>query len=197
MTPVGRPPLARAIYSIEDLRLDVPTEVLLDTSFVVDALIDSQPSHEICANFLLQLVEAETVLYFSRLLDLELAEAAFRIALRERYSSYKTAREDGRARRRAGRLMEEARAAWGEALSAFGYLRVEIHEVADQAPALMTAHGLGSYDAVHAATADHLGLDAIVTLDSGFARLPSRFMLYTTSARLRPFRERRLHSRSS
>lgn len=188
MPPLGRPALARGVFPLDDLRLDVPREVVLDTSFVVEALIESQPAHLVCAQFLLELVFADATLYFNRLLELELAETAFKIALRERHADFKRARSDGRARRRAGRLMEEARRAWDEVLSAFPHARIEIEEVAEAVPALMTAHGLASYDAVHAATADRVGVRSIVTLDSGFALLPLRYTLFTTSGRLRRFR---------
>ena len=63
----------------------------------------------------------ETVIYFSRLLELELAEAAFKIALVEKYGdkAWKRKRSDGRVRRRAGRLSSKLMQSWGEILDTF------------------------------------------------------------------------------
>jgi predicted nucleic acid-binding protein len=52
-------------------------------------------------------------------------------------------------------------------LGNFSWGVVELHDVTDDVPALMQ-RGLGSYDAVHAATAMSLGIEHIVTTDSGF-----------------------------
>jgi hypothetical protein len=50
---------------------------------------------------------------------------------------------------------------------------------------LMRRYGLGSYDAVHAATALKEGIPDIATLDQGFAALPpSAAHIHTTSRRL-------------
>jgi len=48
----------------------------------------------------------------------------------------------------------------------------------------MAAHGLASYDAVHAATALEAGVTAIVTTDAGFASLPKRIVLYVDASRV-------------
>jgi len=41
----------------------------------------------------------------------------------------------------------------------------------------MTAYGLASYDAVHAASAIAAGAEAIATTDAGFALLPASLLL--------------------
>jgi predicted nucleic acid-binding protein len=194
MRPRGRPPATRGVHSLEDDLLIVPGEVLLDTSFVVDALIASQPLHDPCRDFLEQLAAADAIVYFNRLLEMELAETAFRLALKERFGSrnWLHARRDGRARRRAGRLMGQVRQAWDEMLDAFAYVRVELDEVSDFAPALMQGYGLSSYDAVHVATALYSDVDCIVTLDVGFASVPATLLtIHTSMGRVASCRRRR------
>ncbi len=193
MPPAGRPPLSRNIYSLESPTLLVPALALLDTSFVVEALIPSQPAHEACEAFLNRLAQQPSTICFNNLLEMELAEVVFRIALIDRFgrNGWKTARRDGRARRRARRLMEDALEAWEDVLAAFSYVRVGLEEVERAVPRLMSTFGLKSYDAVHAATAMYIDVEAIVALDSDFAALPSSIALYTTPGRMATCRERR------
>lgn len=40
----GRPPLQRNVYSFEDPDLPVPSEVVLDPSFVIEALVTTEAS---------------------------------------------------------------------------------------------------------------------------------------------------------
>src|SRR5262249_7929954 len=150
-----RPEATRGVHSIEDPILLAPADVLVDTSFVVEALIETQPLHEPCRDFLQRLLEVDAVLHFNRLLEMELVEAAFRLALKERFGrkKWEEARLDGRARIRAGRLMEQAKEAWEEVLDAFAFVRVELDEVNRAVPQFMQLYGLQSYDAVHAASA--------------------------------------------
>ena len=96
----GRPPLPRGVWSIDDLSIEAPSEAVLDTSFVVEAFIVSQPLHESCLAYLLRLVEAETNIVFNHLLEIELYEATFQLALKERPprigSDFATTGEHGR-----------------------------------------------------------------------------------------------------
>ncbi len=56
----------------------------------------------------------------------------------------------------------------------------------------MTGYGLASYDAVHAASAIAAGARAIVTLDTGFALLPSaEIAIYTDRTRVASCRNKR------
>jgi len=72
------------------------------TSFVVEALIVSQPLHAAAVNFLVRLATEDVRIRFSSMLELELAETAFQIALKENHPrDWKRFRHDGRARRRA------------------------------------------------------------------------------------------------
>ena len=44
--PVGRSPIGRGVFAIEDQELPLPDPIALDTSFVVEALIATQPRGE-------------------------------------------------------------------------------------------------------------------------------------------------------
>jgi predicted nucleic acid-binding protein len=107
--------------------------------------------------------------YFNRLLDLELAEVAYKIAVKEQFGSRRARqmRSDGRALRRASRLAGKLSSSWDAVLDNFTWARAEVQDVTDEVPALMR-RGLASYDAVHAATALRLGVGYLVTIDSGF-----------------------------
>lgn len=59
---------------------------------------------------------------------------------------------------------------------------------------LMVDYGLASYDAVHAASAITAGAEALVTTDTGFARLPASLLaIYTDRSRLASCRSKRPH----
>ena len=197
MPPRGRPPLPRSVWSIEDLSAEVPRQIVLDTSFVVETLIVSQPLHEPCLAFLLRLVEADTGIVFSHLLEIELYEATFQLALKERHpKDWKRFRHDGRARRRANRLLVDVSSAWRTVLEHFDYQRIELAEVGQLAPNLMTRYGLASYDAIHVATAIQSGARAVVTLDAGFASVPANELsLYVDRSRVATCRRRRARIR--
>ena len=76
--------------------------------------------------------------------------------------------------------------AWRELLdSSFSSVRFQLSEVNGDVPELMRKFGLGSYDAIHAATFMAAGLPHIATLDHGFTMLPqNRATIRTTSARV-------------
>src|SRR6266508_3172010 len=98
--PRGRRSATRGVSAIEDAALLLPPVVALDTSFVVEALIETQPLNAVCAFFATQLVEADTMVVTSELLEVELAEAAFAIALKQRWGNrWRGHRTDGRVRR--------------------------------------------------------------------------------------------------
>lgn len=121
--------------------------------------------------------------------ELELIEAAYQVALRDQHGKHwRQARNDGRARRRASRIAEQALAAWSE-LVALGFERIEASDVAGAVPDLVHRYALGSYDAVHAATALAVGADGLMALDSAFARLPKAALtIHTASAKARRMR---------
>lgn len=182
----GRRPATRGVFAIDDPTLVFPGVLALDTSFVVEALIETQPLHKNCARFLSQLVEAETAVVSSELLEVELAEAAFAITLKQRWGGrWRRHRTDGRSRRPARRLLSDVTTRFDELLSSVDHVSVPVGRMASSAATLMTGYGLASYDAVHAATAIAAGAEAIVTVDSGFALLPqSMLAIYTDRTRL-------------
>jgi len=69
---------------------------------------------------------------------------------------------------------------------------VPIGQVTRAAGALMAAHGLASYDAVHAASAIATGAEGIAALDTGFALLPAEMLaIHTDRSRLASCRRKR------
>lgn len=157
-----------------------PDHAVLDTSYVVEPLLSGQWHHVACAEALEHVVELATRVTYSSLHELELVEACHQVALRDQYGTrWKAARRDGRARRRASRIAEEALAAWSE-LVGLGFHRVEASSVTDAVPELMQRYALGSYDAVHPATALATGADGLIALDVAFARIPESLLTIHT-----------------
>jgi predicted nucleic acid-binding protein len=182
----GRPPLSRGIQSFEIADWTPPEAILLDTTIVVDALLPAQKNHVACVSFFEAVATAECTLVFNRLLETELCEVLFNIAGREKHGSkWKSARYDGRVRRRASRLLDEGLEAWRELLSAVPWSRIELSDVSDVAPGLMGKYGFRSYDAVHAASLFVAEVADIATLDHGFTVLKEAdATIHTTQLRL-------------
>lgn len=192
--PCGRPALPRNVFSYENPALALPSEVVLDTSFVVNALITTEPLHAASRAFMLALVGNDTTIYYNRLLELELAEIAFKVAVREQHGagSWPHLRTDGRVRRRAGRLTKALIDSWDDLLATVPHLRVELEEVGDLVVDTMTTTGLASYDAAHAATAAFVEADGLVTNDAGFGHVDEAALtLYVDASRVRSCRRRR------
>lgn len=171
----------------------LPDPIALDTSFVVEALIATQPLHGVCRAFLSRIDESGVSVTTSDLLPVELAEATFAIALKERWGSrWRGHRSDGHARRRAGRLLDEAILRYETVFRSIDQIPVPVADAASTARHLMAAYGLASYDAVHAASAVLADASAIVTIDTGFALLPSSMLtVYTDRSRLASCRSKR------
>lgn len=194
MTPAGaRRPASRGVFAIEEEELLLPDPIALDTSFVVEALIATQPLHAVCRAFLDRIDLSGVSITTSDLLSVELAEAAFAIALKERWgSSWRRHRTDGRARRRAGRLLDDTVARYETVLASKDHIPVPVGDATNGARSFMTAYGLASYDALHAASAVAAGAKAIVTIDTGFAFLPSAALtVYTDRSRITSCRNKR------
>lgn len=85
----GRPALPRAVFDFESPTLELPEAVVLDTSFVANFLNPAEAKHDACVDFIERLTRARTTLIYNRLMEIELAEVAFRIAIRERHGSNK------------------------------------------------------------------------------------------------------------
>ena len=189
----GRGAATRAVFAIEEQELLLPDPIALDTSFVVEALIATQPRHAACGAFLAQIVGRGLSVVTSELLRVELAEAAFAIALKERWGSrWRRHRIDGRARRRAGRVLDDTLGRYDEMIGTVTHVSVRLSVAAESMVTLMCGYGLASYDAVHAASAVAAGAEAIVTTDTGFALLPSPLLaVYTDRSRIASCRSKR------
>lgn len=193
----GRPPATRGVVSFEDTGWRAPDLLLLDTSVLVDALVPTAPSHESCAALFRCLVGSRTTVVYNELLRTELCEALFRLALKERWGGrgWRQQRYDGRARRRASRLLDQGLASFEEVLNAVDSASVGYAVVQGRVPSLMKQYGLASYDAVHVATAVLYGIEDVATLDGDFAAVPEReFTVHTTRSRLSSMRKRRRRS---
>ncbi|MGH2904133.1 MAG: type II toxin-antitoxin system VapC family toxin [Solirubrobacteraceae bacterium] len=195
MAALGRRPLPRGVFAFDAAGWEPPKGVVLDTNVVAEALLPNQPEHAVCRAVLRRLAAERTAVVFSRLLEIELWEAVFNLALRERHprKNIRHVRYDNRVRPRAARLLRQAQQAWQDDLLApLAWSRIEMDEVAEDVPKLMQEYGLQSYDAVHAATLLDSELTDFVTRDGGFAALPPGLAtLHTTQARLAGTRARR------
>lgn len=191
MPPLGRPPAERSVFSFEG-RLLSPPELVLDTSFVVDALVTTQARHQACQIFLGAIADTGATVYFNRLLEVELWEAAYAIALRAQHGGrWRKHRHDGRSRRPATRLRTRMAEAWSTARDALDTVVIELNEVAAAVPTVMR-RGLSASDAVHAATAMYVDVRPLVTLDYHFSLLSERDLeLYVPENRVRACRQRR------
>jgi predicted nucleic acid-binding protein len=191
----GRPPLPRGVLAFDAPEWKPPETVVLDTNVVAEALLPKEPEHSSCLAVLERLAASGTAVVFSRLLEIELWEVVFNLALRERHprKNIRHVRYDNRVRPRAARLLQQAHKAWQEDLrSPLAWSRIEMHEVAEDVPKLMQEYGFQSYDAVHAATLLDSEVTDFITRDGGFAALPPAFAtLHTTQARLASTRARR------
>lgn len=187
MSPTGgRRPVHRGVFAIEDQQLLLPDPIALDTSFVVEALLATQPLHPACSAFLKRIFDSGVAVVTSDLLPVELAESAFAITLKERWGGrWRGHRNDGRSRRPATRRLNHTVTRYEALLSPVNHLPIPVRRVSTPARALMTNYGIASYDAIHAASAITAGARAIVTLDTGFALLPASLLaIYTDRSRL-------------
>jgi predicted nucleic acid-binding protein len=182
------------VFAFDTPGWEPPQAVVLDTNVVAEALLPNEPEHSSCLAVLERLADSGASVVFNALLEIELWEVVFNLALRERHprKNLRHVRYDSRVRPRAARLLGQAHRAWVDLQSPFGWTRVEMHEVAERVPKLMQDYGLQSYDAVHAATLLDSGVTDFVTRDGGFAILsPTVAILHTTQSRLASTRARR------
>ena len=104
-----------------DQQLILPDPIALDTSFVVEALLATQPLHGACDAFLKRIFDSSVSVVISELLRIELAETAFAIAMKERWDRrWRAHRTDGRSRRRAARLLRDT----SRAMTRFSHLSI-------------------------------------------------------------------------
>lgn len=163
--------------------------MLIDTCFALRTIVTTEALHEQCQAYVFRILQAGATVWYSEMLELELAEKAYQLALKETYGTkWMSARHDGRARRRASRRMSSWMSAWEEMITALPSGRIQISEVANDVPRLMRL-GLASYDAVHAASAAYMDVTNILTTDTGFAYLPQSAHLYVDSGRVNSCRK--------
>lgn len=191
--PGGGRHATRGVFAIEEEELLLPDPIALDTSFVVEALIATQPLHAVCNPFLMRIFESGVSVATSELLRVELAEAAFAIALKERWAGqWRRHRTDGRSRPRAGRLLDHTLTRHDKMLGSLTHISIPLGDITTAATSFMTKYGIASYDAAHAASAIAAGAEAIVTTDTAFALLPQSLLtVYTDRSRLASCRSKR------
>src|ERR1700685_3533151 len=84
MAPTGgRRPATRGVFAIEEPELLLPDPIALDTSFVVEALIATQPLHAVCRALLHRIDESGVSITTSDLLPIELVvcQATFAVLM--------------------------------------------------------------------------------------------------------------------
>jgi predicted nucleic acid-binding protein len=191
--PGGRRPVPHNVFAIEDGQLPLPETIALDTSFVVEALLPTEPLHSVCDAFLTRIVDSGVIVVTSDLLAAELAEATFANAMKERWAGkWRAHRTDGRSRPRAARRMNDTISRYETLLLSIDHFPVPLGDITTAATKFMADYGIASYDAIHAASAIGAGAQAIVTLDTGFALLPAtELSVYTDRSRLASCRKKR------
>jgi predicted nucleic acid-binding protein len=189
----GRQPVTRGVFALEEQQLLLPDPIALDTSFVVEALLTTQPLYPACSAFLKRIFNSGITVVTSELLALELAETAFAIAMKERWAGkWRAHRTDGRSRPRAGRLMHDTISRYEALLAPVDHIPVPLGDITSVATTFMTDYGLASYDAAHAASAIAAGAETIVPTDTGFALMPTPLLtVYTDRSRLASCRKKR------
>jgi predicted nucleic acid-binding protein len=141
-----------------------PPELVLDTSLVADALIETSDRHAECDRVLRLLREGGvTTFYLSSLLAAELLQVAHREPLRVFTNKMRPIRRyDRRVLPRVARFAEGVMKSFDDLLDSLDHVVVPMETVLPLVPGIM-AHGLESYDAVHAATAAYVGATVVVS----------------------------------
>lgn len=159
-----------------DLRVELPEVLCVDTSALICALFDDQPHHGDYLAFFSRIAEAGTMIVYSEILDLELAQMCIKTARR---------RSDGRRTESihlADELLRSTFARWREIFAKTESVRATLagndnpslvgSPIRAAAFYLMHNYGIESYDATHAATAINAGAP-ILTADKGFTDIPA------------------------
>jgi predicted nucleic acid-binding protein len=149
--------------------MDAPGIFVVDSSAAIDLLVGDSEHHAMSVEVFRRLARADSRLAYNELLEAELLEAAFTWDIRRS--------GDGRwrQRRRSGdlhRFIERERGIlreWRAVVDALDAVILPVRAVVDDAGLLMTHLGIGSYDAVHLATARRLSAP-LLTNDRLLAR---------------------------
>ena len=149
--------------------MDVPPLVVVDTSVAVEALIAESEMHADYDGLLRVLRAAGCRFAYNELLEAELIEAAYTWdARRERAHDWRSRRRTHGLPRGSARV-RSVLAGWRGLVDDEPGLVIPVGVVVDAALAYVTERGLGSYDAVHLATARLMDCP-IVTHDRMLAR---------------------------
>lgn len=162
---------ARGVCAIGDPIPPGPLRVLVDTSFIVESMVESNPRHRESRELLALLSERGASIVFSELVDLEVPQAMSYIAALDAGRDRRAGLLDARVRRRSRSLTARTRRRWAEYLASIDWFRADLTAILDEVPAIMFTTGLRSYDAAMAATAIAHRCDAIATFDVDFGRL--------------------------
>lgn len=176
------------VFPMEDVAR-MPAAVVLERSFVVAALERSAPGHDSAAGFLERMVLADTTLFFNDVLELQLQDAAFDLALRE-------VRLTGtRSEASVSELARAMLARWQALIALTDAVYVELTPLLEDVMYYRERFGLPALDSVQAAMVMASGADGIVTVDQSFGEIdPSLLPIFTPQQFVRGTRARRRSS---
>lgn len=136
--------------------MDAPRLVVVDTSAAVEALVAEADCHEGYVALLGSIRRAKGSIAYSELLEPELVEAAYTWDIRRQSpGGWRALRRDQNAQRDRA-LERTVLRAWRSLAGEQTSVVIPIRAVVDASVEYVTDTGLGSYDAVHLATAHHL-----------------------------------------
>lgn len=156
---------------------DSPSDVYLDSSLVVAAMLDGLPDSAACSTFCARLVHDNSRIYFSQILRLEIAEAFRKLASRQQLPE--SLRQEYQLSDWAiSPLVRQQWMAFG--MGQFAVFISTFYQVSElpfrirmwrRSVQIMATYGLGSHDAVHVATALQNGVHVFATSDKHFNRV--------------------------
>ncbi|HZR99822.1 MAG TPA: type II toxin-antitoxin system VapC family toxin [Chloroflexota bacterium] len=157
-----------------------PAEIYLDTSIFVAAIVRTAPHRTACTSFCQRLIAADSQIYFSQFVRLELLQALRRLATTQHNIAPAVRAQYGLDRWGDDPVVRrnwlEAGTAQFAALLARFRAAVELPWSASMWRAtmgIMIRHGLQAQDALHVATAQEWGLHALAAVDADYRRVPA------------------------
>ncbi|HEY7061944.1 MAG TPA: type II toxin-antitoxin system VapC family toxin [Chloroflexota bacterium] len=157
----------------------LPAEIYLDTSIFVSAIIEDAPHFQACTAFCQNLISANTQVYFSQIVRVELLQALRRLA---------TTRTNLTSAMRAQYRLDDwgsdvqVRRDWLElGITEFEVLVYRLRTAVElpwslatwrASAQLMVQYGLQARDALHASTAQERGIHALAAVDADYRRVP-------------------------
>ena len=159
----------------------IPPILYLDTSFVVEALVEGQQYHERSRQFISDLAkdsDNQPILIFSDLLIIELKCAVISICIRNEYGRsaklHKKIKEKPDLVSKYYSNVIEVEKQWADTLCNFkNWASISITKnIIERAGEIMPLYRLGSMDAIHIATMEAWDIKDVASLDWGFGDLP-------------------------